>query len=421
MAAGTSTDVRASQIQAIHKAAPKLFALEDGPVNKIMKGGAEKVTVSGLAMRLPYEIRPGGLYGAFDPAGGTLGAGNNFLLGEATSSPIARKLGVEMQKAQIWDTDDPEKAFINALKKGTKDASMMLADCMNREFMTDGDCILCTVSAGETTTTLTVDTTRLLRVGLAVSSYSNNMATKRAENTLVTKIISQTQFMVETAFTAQSSTDRITIEQPSTAPANPVGLFGPRYFITSNSALYWHDVLRSDVPGLVSPYVDGSGNALTPAMARLLMNKLKIHRGENVFQNSRYSFLFPLAQAQAWEDLGINISEISGNGNFSNQGVDRLFNEKKSTVGGLPIDTSIVANPARVDLIDYADWFRAEKKPIGLYDVDGTTIFEGRDGDGNVKTTQNFWLTFIGQLHVSDPGRHAYIDDLAKPSASYGT
>ena len=62
-----------------------------------------------------------------------------------------------------------------------------------------------------------------------------------------------------------------------------------------------------------------------------------------------------------------------------------------------------------------------EAARVETADVDGKTLFEGRDTNGNVKLTQNFWLVFIGQFHVSDPGRHGYIDDLAKPNAAYGT
>ena len=52
-----------------------------------------------------------------------------------------------------------------------------------------------------------------------------------------------------------------------------------------------------------------------------------------------------------------------------------------------------------------------------LYGARGEIV----DTNGTVTLTQNFWLVFIGQFHVSDPGRHGYIDDLAKPNAAYGT
>lgn len=418
MAAGTSTNVRASQFEAIHKSLPEIYALESGFFQKIKDGTGDKVQVAGRGLRISFEKLPPGRYGAWDPNGGSLGSGSAQVLGEAAASCVARKVAVEITKELQYHTDSKEKAWINALKSATKKSTTTFSDSANREFLRNGDCILATVSSGHTTTTITVDTTRFLQVGMAISSYSNDMTTKRTENRTVTAIVSATVFTVDGTFTSQSATDRITVEQ-QTSVSTPVGIYGPRYYHTNNTALYWHDVLRSTVPALATPYVSGQSGALTPALVRLGLNKLRRHRGAAAMKKGRWTWLAPDAQVDAWEAQALTMTQINTDGDSSKQGVDTMFDMSMPRIGGYPVEVSTVADPARLDFTDLDNWFKGETLPIGLYDVDGQSVFEGRDGDGYVKATQIFFITWIGQTFVEDPGRGLFIDTLALPHADY--
>lgn len=418
MAAGTSTDNRAAQYEAIHKAMPEIFAKEVGIINKFKDAG-DKVQISGRGMRLMFKQWMAGSYGAWDSEGGSLGAGVGQKLGEANASGVHRRVAVEMNRAPEYHSDTSEKAFTKALRDATMDTTANMSDSLNREFLMDGNCILCTVSSGHTTTTLTVDTTRNLQQGMVINSYSNDMTTKRSEVRRVVGVLSATTVKIDGAFAAQSSTDRIVIDQPA-GTANPVGIFGPRYYHQSNLATYWHDKLRSDVPMLRTPHYDAGGNALTPAILRIALAQLKHHRGPEVFKRKKGFWIAPTAQKDAILDSAQQIATITGGPNFGRAGgVDPMFAEDDVRFAGFAIEESTVADPTRIDFTFRENWFRGETLKMGLYDVDGRTIFEVRDSTGAVKAAMQWFMVWIGQYFVEDPGLGIVIDDLALPAAEY--
>src|SRR5687768_17306147 len=114
-AAMSETQVVATELEKVLSKVPILFDRDDTFYSTIEKKNVE--TVSARDMRIPLEIRPGGNFGLFDPAGGSLGKGSGPTYEKAVIGSQYLKYGVEYTKKAEWATDSGRKAVVQAVRR----------------------------------------------------------------------------------------------------------------------------------------------------------------------------------------------------------------------------------------------------------------------------------------------------------------
>ena len=109
------TQVAATELENVRKKIPILFDKEDTFYSQIEKGEVEQI--SNRDMRIPLELRPGGRFGHFDPAGGDLGRGEGPTYEKAVINTVHLRHAIEWHKKTEWATDSARKAVVQSVKK----------------------------------------------------------------------------------------------------------------------------------------------------------------------------------------------------------------------------------------------------------------------------------------------------------------
>ena len=157
--------------------------------------------------------------------------------------------------------------------------------------------------------------------------------------------------------------------------------------------------------------MNGNSAALTTGPVRSALNLIRLALGIDAL-NEVVVYTHP-AQEHAWEQLGVQISQI-----FKNSGsedLDLLFTGKK-TMAGFPLLTSINADPSRIDFLDLSHWGRAEMVPIDYYEVNGETMFPVYGASGGVATAYLYYYVTSFQVWNDSPRNGSYVDNLAVPT-----
>ena len=109
------TQVAATELENVRKKIPVLFDKENTFYSQIEKGEVE--AISNRDMRIPLELRPGGRFGHFDPAGGNLGRGEGPTYEKAVINTVHLRHAIEWHKKTEWATDSARKAVVQSVKK----------------------------------------------------------------------------------------------------------------------------------------------------------------------------------------------------------------------------------------------------------------------------------------------------------------
>jgi len=178
--AQTESQVVAAELERVAPKVPLLFERDAMFYANVEKRPVEKV--SSRDMRVPLEIRPGGLFGYYDTAGGDLGRGEGPTFEKATITTVNFKYAVEWHKKTQWSTDDARKSVVNSVKHLLANAMKEFRRMVDANLMTAGDGVVGVVSAiSGTTLTLGTDGfgTRLIRHGQKINIYNSTLATDR--------------------------------------------------------------------------------------------------------------------------------------------------------------------------------------------------------------------------------------------------
>lgn len=418
--AQTETQVNAAEIERVRPKVPTLFDRDDMFFATIQKG-SDVEKVSKRDMRVPLEIRPGGQFGHFNPAGGSLGRGDGPTFEKALIPQAFFKFGVEYQRSAEWGTDDARKAVINSVRHNLAVSLDEFRRNLDSMCMTDGTGAIGTVSAVSTgggTDTITLGTdgfgARLMRFGQPFCLYDATFATQRVTTaaggteTAVTFLDLPTKTVKSLAWTGITATDRIVAAGLS--GANPVSLLGVPYHHNSASTGTWLGLDRATVPEIRGNRVTATG-ALALPYARLAMNRMSDRIGLNDIPKCT-AWMHP-CQAQAYEELAQMISII--NKDSAGKDVDLYFGDNMQ-LAGAKVRTSNSWDKTRIDFVVPDAWGRAEMLPCDFYEVDGRKIFEIRGSDGGVATANIFYYVYGWNLYMNNPVKGAYISNLTVPT-----
>lgn len=416
----SETQVVASEMERVQPKLATLFDRDATFYSTIEKTPSEPV--SARDMRVPLELRPGGLFGHYDPDGGDLGLGDGPTFDKGTV-PIAHiKFGIQWTKKAEWATDDSRKAVLNTFRYLMGKSMAEFRRYCDSLCMTDGTGTLGTISvvsvnspAGFDTITLGTDGygARLLRFGQPINVYSSTLAVNRtlgAEKKIAFYDSPNKQIRIPTGTAGITAGDKIVVGGVSATP--PASILGVPYHQNGNSTGTWLGFDRAVTPEVRGNRVNAAG-ALALPFPRLAFNKIGDRLGaENTKKVT--AWMHP-CQLQAYEELGQMVTVINKDSN-KNQGLDLLYDQDNMRIAGVPIRTSFSWDKTRIDFIVNDAWGRTEMHPVGFYDVDGKKIFEVRGQSGGVAASQIFYIVASFQLFMSNPVAGAYVDGLTVPS-----
>jgi len=424
--AQTEAQVVGAELENVRKKVPLLFDRDSFFYGNIEARDVE--VVSARDMRIPLELRPGGRFGYFDPAGGDLGRGDGPTFDKATISTVNLKFAVEWQKKAQWATDNARKSVVNSFRQLLAKSMQEFRRQNDSQLMTAGDGVLATITSvsttgGKDTYTCTTDGfgVRLLRYGQYVTVYNSTVSAPRA-NTPISpgdaegtslKIslvdLQNKQFTVNGTFASASPGDKVVCA--GLIGANPVGLLGISYHHSDASSGTWLGFDRSATPEIRANRVNATNGPLALSYARVLLNKMRDRVGlEN--GTKMQAWLHP-CQTQAYEELGQAVQVINRTTAVS-PNLDLYYSVMQ--LAGVPTKESNSWDKTRIDFVVNESWGRAEMNPPGFYEEDGIKLFPVRGASGGVAAASLFYIVASYNVFIDNPAVAGYISNLAVPT-----
>jgi len=420
------SQVAATELEKVRTKIPVLFDKEDTFYSQIEKGEVEQI--SSRDMRIPLEIRPGGRFGHFDPAGGDLGRGEGPSYEKAVINTVHLRHAIEWHKKTEWATDSARKAVVQSVKKLLASGMVEFRRAVDAlAVSSDGTGTLGVVSAystagGKDTLTCNSDGygVRLMRHGQMVSLYDATLAVRKpfvgaatlnGEAPIDLLDLQNKLVRVNGAATTPTAGDKLVVSGLTSTP--PVSLYGVPYHVSNASVGSWLGLDRALFPEIRANRVNANGTSLALSYARVAMNKVGDRLGQD-HGNKMTVWMHP-AQVQAYEELGQLVMSIEKSP--GKQSLDLYFGEGDNfKIAGRPIRTHFSWDKRRIDFLVMDTWGRAEMHPAGFYEVDDRKIFEIRGASGGVATSQIFYVVASFNIYNSNPAASSYIDNLAVPA-----
>lgn len=414
--AQTESQIVATELERVVPKLPTLFDREGLFYSALEKRDVE--IVSNREMRIPLELRPGGKFGHFSPAGGDLGRGSGHITDKAVISPAFLKHAVEYQKLTEWATDDKRKAIVKNVQKLLTDGMKEFRRHCDSIAMTGGNGVLGTITtntaAASSTLTFTTDGygVRLMRYGQNVNIYNSALSGIRTNGTEVEINFYDLQnktIKVGANLTDTAAGDFVVVSGLS--GASPSSIKGVPYHHSNASTGSWLGLDRSTNPEIRANRVNGGGNALSLPEPRLAINKVGDRVGMDYMKRCQ-AWMHP-CQSQAYEELGFLVTMINQTG--ENKGLDLYFGGAQK-MAGAPVKNSFSWDKKRIDFIDLDVWGRAVMHEASFYEEEGRRLFEIRGASGGVAAATIFYLVAAFDIFMSNPASGSYIDNLAVPS-----
>jgi hypothetical protein len=414
--AQTESQLVGAELERVASKVPVLFERDAMFYANIEKRPVEKI--SARDMRIPLEIRPGGLFGYYDTAGGDLGRGEGPTFEKATINTVNFKYAVEWHKKTQWATDDARKSVVNSVKHLLASAMKEFRRQVDSQLLTDGTGVLGVVSAvsgtGPYTLTLATDGfgARLMRFGQKVNVYNSTLATPRTpgDERQITAIDqdAKTITIAGGAITGITAGDKIVAS--GLTGANPVGIFGLPYHHNNASTGTWLGLDRATYAEVRANRITAS-SALSLSHPRRALNKIGERLGmENGLKLA--CWMHP-CQTQAYEELGQLVTMINKTPSDSEK-LGLYFDVQQ--IAGVTVKKHFSWDKTRLDFIVNDIWGRAEMKEAGFYEEEGRRLFEVRGPSGGVAAATLFYLVASFNVFTNNPPGSSYISDLTVPT-----
>jgi len=411
--AQTESQVVAAELERVAPKVPLLFERDAMFYANVEKRPVEKV--SSRDMRVPLEIRPGGLFGYYDTAGGDLGRGEGPTFEKATITTVNFKYAVEWHKKTQWSTDDARKSVVNSVKHLLANAMKEFRRMVDANLMTAGDGVVGVVSAiSGTTLTLGTDGfgTRLIRHGQKINIYNSTLATDRTtgDERKITTVDPEAKTIIYEGAAVAGVVVGDKIVASGLSGANPVGILGVPYHHSNASTGTWLGLDRATYPEIRANRINASG-ALALPHARRALNKIGERLGQENGMKLK-AWLHP-CQAQSYEELGQLVTQINKTAS-AKENLDLYFDVQQ--IAGVPARKHFNWDKKRIDFVVDEVWGRAEMKPAGFYEEEGRRLFEVRGPSGGVAAATLFYLVASFNTFVNQPPGLSYIDNLDVPT-----
>ena len=412
MASMANSDALAVQLEVVAKLVSEFYEFEDALCSRFQK--IMTMDQSSRDLRIPIPMAPGGKFrqGSFDGGGMGRGSGGNYQV--ATLTPIDQWIALEINDKVALTTDSTVKSIADIV---AREVGQQMAEFKNYKdalLQTSGTGILGTVTsfAVLTATLATPFYAQLLRQGQPITVYNAAQTTLRGTAT-ITAIDQVAGTITIDADPGVVATDKICLGGLTATP--PTSLFGLAYHHNSASTGSWLGLSRVTYPGVRTPTVTAS-SSLTTVHPQLLLAKMELALGSNIFDTGKWFWYMHQSQHLAWVELGQLISEIHlQQNNAPNGAVDLLMSRRQMRrIAGFEVMTSIHADRTRVDMIDSENWLRGTYKETGLHSMGGQTKLPTYDATGGYGNSSLSYISNSEQYAVKNPRRGGYVSGLTE-------
>jgi hypothetical protein len=402
-----------------------LTELKKTPTEKVSPWYAGSGAV--LGYRIPVEQFVGGAFGGISLDNAAFLQGNQMTTQYMTIGYTAVSLSFLLPTISMDGTASSEQAVVNVFKKTMKDAIKTFTAYEDSLAFASGNAVLATgIGSGATpagTNPLYVCEPNFgpqrLELGQIVDVYNAAGSSLKGTSLQVTAIdpVAKTAQLTGTV-TSPLNSDVIAVANYAAtlaAGTTRYGLYNYNSSTTSGSTL---GLSRTTVPELVTPNYTASAS-LTSAMG-LILNDYRIQRRDATVIGKTMGICH-MAQRQAIFNTGDAVVQWTVNGPDIARNLDRTPGNRKENdkvpFCGVEYMVSKKADRSRLDQVVMDDWGRVNLKDLDYFSKpDGGYIFEGRDTNGNVMTSMNFFLVSSENTYCSDPGGGGIISALTIPT-----
>jgi len=426
----TEAQVAAAELEKVRTKLPVLFERDGLFYAELMKRDME--VVSNISMRIPLEIRPGGRFGHYNPAGGALGRGDGPSLEKGLLPTAHLRYAVEYQHLTDIATDDKRKSVVNYVKRTVAKSMAEFRRQADALCMTGGDGVLATISGVTTNNPVGKDTfvcnaagdgfgVRLLRYGSFYSVYDSTLAARRTFLPTPPAISGEAQidlYDLPTKTVRFNGTiaapavagDKIVVSGLTATP--PVSILGVPYHHNNSSSGTWLGLDRGANPEIRANRVHAA-SSLALTHPRLALNKIGDRIGIDHGMKC-VAWLHP-CQAQAYEELGQLVSIIQKQ---SKEEALNLYFSDNMQMAGAPLKQNYSWDKTRIDFVVGEVWGRGVMEEPDFYkNPSGGYTFEVRSiDDGSVVAANLFYIVASFNIFVDNPAACSYISGLTIPS-----
>lgn len=415
MAAANNAVTLGLQLEKVRPTLATLFQLDQTLFTRIM--ARPKDVVSSRAERIDFLALSGGKARVVNLDGGDMGRGSGPVNAVGNLSPVYFDYVMEWTKLAEIATDNKEKAIADYAKQILKNGMDQFKSNLDSLISYgDGANTLGVVTSYDATNFIIyVDNANRFYDGQDIDSYSA-LGTVSTAGITILSVDANNKALYLTADAAVHPTVGYLLLENNSAGTAGTGINGITSLQVSSNTGTYMGVTRANYPGKFStPTVNAGGATLTPALARLLLNQLKIARGVDIKPSSGMIAFMGLDQEAAWENTGLVITQIIQSGDNAT-GRDTLAKEQVKTIAGIEIVASLKAIPGRIDLLDMKEWFRTEICPLDYYEAGGQTVFPPYGASGGISAAYLTYLVWGGNIGNANPRSGAFLSSLAIPS-----
>jgi len=457
MAPGVN-DVISAQLEQVNPVLVDIFEQSDYISGKV-KPATKAQTVSRYIYRMPFKRYNGGDLAKVNANGGAMPPGTAQLQGALYGGYYRSAMGWTLTDEMMDTTASPGQSIVNVLTDTLANAMREAQVMDDITFHQPGNGILTNASSAITNTTNATMTfasatdflgVNLLREGLCISVWDATGATERAAATAAPIIIQNINYNTRTItlnqeVTTLTETDIVAFRgmaaygpstlttynssYPGTPPITGNGIGGDSYrhgfpYMTDPTASnYFYGIQKSTISQLLPVSVNANSTGIEWEMIFRIIAQVQRKRDNDPYKN--LMGIAEMAQRTAVMNLGMNITtNMQTTGDFGrslDQIPDNVGSSDVFNMAGIPCYTSKRQWRDRIDFIDLSKIQRVQ-----LFDTrfkqrggGGGYIFEDRDTNGNVITSQSFWIEQSYDYVCVDNGTFARIYGLSLPSANY--
>ena len=459
MAAVDILNTVASQLEVVLPDIQEINAAENDQLYGRVKTTAKVEKISRYLLRWVIETGIGGNFAKVNANGGTLPTGTQltqkYLLAGYFNSAIAFALTDEQMKI----SGPSQQAIVDIAARQMAKAMIAQNSYDDVTFAQSGTGILTNSSSAVTNSTnatmtfnASTDTLKvnLLFEGMCVDVWDTTGATIRVAGTgapLIITAIDYDAYVVtfNQTITTMTQGDIIALRAmavygpatltsfssgyPGTQGGSPTGGIGGDsfrhgypYACDTTSSNYFYGTQKSTVPQLNPVRVNANGDTLQWEQGLRLIAKVKQKRPQKEIWQRLEGIAHSTQKAAAFE-LGMSISQKLMTGPTFGESLDLVPsnqpNADKFNFAGIPCNESTRQDRGNISFVNFDKIGRAEAAETGPYSVGGKTMFEGRDGSGNVVTTLTWFFSSYFENVFLEAGCFAKVDSLAAPSASW--
>lgn len=380
-----------------------------------------------LGYRIPVEQYVGGAFGGISLDNAAFLDGNQMTTQYMTIGYTALSLSFLLPTISIDGTATSSQAVVNVFKKTMKDAIKTFTAYEDSLAFASGNAVLATGIGSGATPSGSNPLYYLeanfgpqrLELGQIVDVYNAAGSTKKGTSLQVTAIdpVNKTA-QLDGTVTSPLNSDVIAVANYAATLAAGTTRFGLYNFNSSTTSGSTLGLSRVTVPELITPNYTASAS-LTSAMG-LILNDYRIQRRDESVIGKTLGICH-MAQRQAIFNTGDQVVMWNVPGPDIARNLDRTPGNRKENdkvpFCGVDYLVSKKADRSRLDQVVMDDWGRVNLKELEYFSTpDGKYIFEGRNGDGAVKTSMNFFLVSSENTFCSDPGSGGIISSLTIPT-----